>query len=389
MLAVVNKVDGREQEWLAPEFHSLGLELLPVSAAHGYNISSLVERLIDFAPPPEEASELELELELGETNDEASEEELTEDAGAELADFPPDADAGAREIPEEAEEAARPAERPAVYTQRGLRVAMLGRPNVGKSSIVNAILGQRRMIVSEIAGTTVDSVDVALETPEGKRFTFVDTAGVRRRTKITDAVEKVSVQASLKSQIRADVTVVVLDAVEGFTSQDKRLVARLERDKAAYVIVVNKLDLVPSKERNKARREWEHALKICPYAPRLFVSALEGKARGVEQLLPAAEELWEESGRRVGTGVLNRAMQEALQRCQPPVVKRIRAKFYYMTQAGTRPTTLVLFVNDPERVKESYLRYLEGQFRKRLGYPHAPLRLVLKRAHEKRGENRR
>ncbi len=363
ILLVVNKVDGSEQEdVLCSDFYSLGLDMMPVSAEHGYRLDELVE-------------ELERKL-----------------------------DAYLAEHPEYQSIGADPEEEP----ERPLRLAMLGRPNAGKSSLVNALVGHERMIVSEIAGTTRDSVDVTIEVPlprhvaadladlseappEGddeselpeseseaggdgtvlKRFTFVDTAGVRRRTRIDDPVERFSVQAALASSRKADITFFVIDALEGVTLQDKKLIAYLDREKIPFVLLVNKVDLVPRKERATMERGFREALSLCPHVPLLFVSALKGTH--LRELLPLARQLWAECGVRVSTGQLNRIMQEVLTRHQPPVVKRRRAKFYYLTQADTRPPTFVFFVNDAERVLASYARYLENQLRKRIGIRHAPI----------------
>ncbi len=175
----------------------------------------------------------------------------------------------------------------------------------------------------------------------------------------------------MASSRRADVTFYVVDALEGVTSQDKKLIAYLDREKVSFIMLVNKVDLVPRRERPQLERDFRQALRICPHVPVVFVSALTGIR--LRELLPLARELWRECGLRVSTGQLNRIMQEALSRHQPPVVKRRRAKFYYLTQAGTRPPTFVFFVNDPERIMPSYARFLENQLRRLLGLRYAPL----------------
>ncbi|TVM34244.1 ribosome biogenesis GTPase Der [Oceanidesulfovibrio marinus] len=347
VLLAVNKVDGEERESeLTAEFYALGLEPIAVSAAHGMNMNGLLDAIRERLPEEKEAGE-------------------------------------------EGEE-------PGVRT--GLRIAMLGRPNAGKSSLVNRFVGGDRMIVSELAGTTRDSVDVVADIPLGHRkrkrgkpvaqpgepeelwrFTFVDTAGVRRRTKITDEVEQFTVQAALKSARKADVAVLVIDALGGVAQQDKKLISYLDREKIAFLVFLNKMDMVEPAARKKVVQDLESALSICPHVPKINGSALTGY--NVDEILTMARSIHEEAGTRISTGVLNRAMSEALSRHQAPVVKRRRAKFYYMTQTDVHPATFVFFVNDPERVKDSYAKYLENQLRKLLGLPHAPLKVLFRPSH--------
>jgi len=329
VLAAVNKVDGEElEERFMPEFYALGLDIVPVSAEHGHNVDELVARIRDILPEPEE---------------EESETEADE-------------------------------------SETGLRLAVLGRPNAGKSSIINALFGQSRMIVSDIPGTTVDSVDVTLEY-KGKRYTIVDTAGVRRRTRIDDPLERYSVQSALKSAKKAQCAVFVMDAALGVSTQDKKLLSYLDREKIPFMVAVNKTDLVPKGGMAQLRRTYSDELNLCPHAPVIYVSAL--KRKGLDKIFALAEEIWREGGVRIGTGQLNRAMTGAITKHQPPVVKRRRAKFYYVTQADTRPPTFVFFVNDPERVKPSYARYLENQLRKTLEIRMSPIRVLFRPSHSK------
>ncbi|MFT4301813.1 MAG: ribosome biogenesis GTPase Der [Desulfovibrio sp.] len=324
-LCVVNKVDGAEHEdERMAEFHALGFPLLAVSAEHGHNMNALVEDLTALLP--EESSE----------------------------------------------------EPPAPPT---LRLAMLGRPNAGKSSLINALSGEDRMIVSDVAGTTRDSVDVRF-TKNGKDYTFVDTAGVRRRTKITDSVEKFSVNSAIKSTTKADVTVLTLDATEGVSQQDKRLMDMLNTRKTPFMILINKCDLVPRNALDQLRKNINELLSFCQHVPVLLVSALSGKDLG--KILPLAQKIHEECSVRISTGKLNRAMEEVLTRHQPPVVKRVRAKFFYLTQAESQPPTFVFFVSDAERVPESYTRYLERALRKIFEITHAPMRLHMRSSHKKK-----
>ena len=323
-LCVVNKVDGEEREDLQmAEFHSLGFPLLPVSAEHGYNINALCEDLAALLPE------------------------------------------GAVEPP------APPA----------LRLAMLGRPNAGKSSLINALAGEERMIVSDVAGTTRDSVDVRFRR-DGQDYVFVDTAGVRRRTRITDSVEKYSVNAAIKSSTKADVTLLTLDATEGVSQQDKRLMDMLDTRKTPFMVLINKCDLIPPAALAALKKNIPETLAFCGHVPILAVSARTGT--GLKKILPLARKIHEECQVRISTGRLNRAMEEVLTRHQPPVVKRVRAKFFYLTQAETAPPTFVFFVSDAERVPESYTRYLERALRKLFGISHAPMRIHLRSSHKKK-----
>jgi GTP-binding protein len=327
-LCVVNKVDGIEREdELTAEFHSLGLPLIAVSAEHGHNMPLLAEMLAELA---------------------------RRDDGA-------------------AEDAAR--------QSAVLRLAMLGRPNAGKSSLVNALSGEDRMIVSSVAGTTRDSVDVRF-VHNGQGYVFVDTAGVRRRAKIADSVEKYSVSSALKSSGKADVTLLVLDAAEGVSQQDKRLMDFLDTRKIPFFVLINKCDLAPRAALRQLEKNIRAMLSFCPHIPVLPVSARTGL--DLRKIVPLAEKIHKECRIRVPTGRLNRAMEEALARHQPPVVKRSRAKFYYLTQAETAPPTFVFFVSDAERVPENYARYLERALRQLFGIAHAPVRLRLRSSHKKK-----
>ncbi|OIO01267.1 MAG: ribosome biogenesis GTPase Der [Desulfovibrionaceae bacterium CG1_02_65_16] len=331
VLLVVNKVDGPELEAKATaDFHGLGFEIAPVSAAHGYGLADLRLRAVELAAPflkPE----------------------------------------------------------PVYGPEQGLKLCMLGRPNAGKSSLVNALLGQARQIVSDIAGTTRDSVDVGFER-DGRRYIFVDTAGVRRRAVITDHLEKLSVFRALTSSKRADVTILVLDAVEGLSHQDKRLIAYLAEQRTPFMVAVNKVDLVPKEHMDALRQGYAEALRICSHVPVLYISALTGE--GTRKILSLAEEIRRECIIRIGTGALNRAMAEATTKHQPPVIKRRRAKFYYLTQADEDPPMFVFFVNDAELVTPAYGKYLENQLRKLLNIRKAPLATVFRSSHEKKEPER-
>ena len=291
VLCVVNKVDGAElEDRLTAEFHSLGFPVLAVSAEHGFNLLELCDTLCSMIPDSAFVDPIE----------------------------PP-----------------------------ALRLAMLGRPNVGKSSLINALSGEKRMIVSNVAGTTRDSVDVRFSVDDHD-YVFVDTAGVRRKTRITDTVEKYSANSSIKSAGKADVTLLTLDAIEGVSSQDKRLMDMLNTRKIPFVILINKSDLVPATKLKDVVKAAREMLGFCSHVPILTVSAKSGA--GLEKILPLASEVHEECQVRVPTAQLNRAMQTALTSHQPPLVKGARPKFFYLTQAESEPPTFVFFVSDAERV---------------------------------------
>ncbi|MGE4555292.1 MAG: ribosome biogenesis GTPase Der [Desulfovibrionaceae bacterium] len=324
VLLVVNKVDGEEQADLAQsEFHALGFPMLPVSAAHGFNLNELRERVGAMAE-------------------------------------------------------ALPAEEEEPFRRADLKIAMLGKPNAGKSSLINRMVGQNRLIVSSQAGTTRDSVDVAFE-KNGKRYVFVDTAGVRRKAHVQESLERFSVMRALKASKQADVTVLVLDATGGVSRQDKRLLALMVKERAPFMVAVNKVDLVNKPEIALMKRYVENELRICPNAPVVFVSAEDGS--GVGRILPLAAKIKEECAARITTGVLNRAMREAIEARQPPASKGRRAKFYYLTQAEKPPPTFVFFVNDPALIKSAYARYLEKSLRRSFKLEHAPITVYFRSSH--------
>ena len=360
-MIAVNKVDGPENaDTCLADFYSLGLPLLPCSAEHGFNVRALEEEMREFLPAPE----LERDPVPGEDADEFS----ADDAEPSVPETPAAEGEGNDEEPDEDENAP-------------LRLAFLGRPNAGKSSLVNALAKTDRMIVSEIAGTTRDSVDVSVEI-NGAPVTFVDTAGVRRRSKVTDTVERYSVNSSIKSTTKAHVTLLVVDGPGGLAQQDKRLIDLLSERMSPFAVLINKCDLMSPAETKAAEKAYKEALVFCPHVPLLLVSAVNGK--NLKKIIPLAREIRRECGVRIPTGELNRAFEAILQHHQPPLVKGVRAKFYYMTQAETRPPTFVFFVNNEERVLPSYARYVERSLRKTFGILRAPVRVHFRSSHVKK-----
>ena len=359
-LVVVNKVDGPEKaDEIMADFFSLGLPLMPASAEHGFNVRAIEDEMRAFLPD-ELPGELPDQLS-GEAPDAlvGDEDDFTEEI--------PEAEDG--ESDEEEDENAP------------LRLAFLGRPNAGKSSLVNALTGESRMIVSDVAGTTRDSVDVSTEIG-GIPVTFVDTAGVRRRSKVVDTVERYSVNSSIKSTTKAHITLLVVDGPGGLAQQDKRLIDLLSERMTPFAILINKCDLMTASEVKAAEKEYKEILVFAPHVPIVLVSAKNGK--NLKKIIPLAKEIRRECSTRIPTGELNRAFEGILLHHQPPLVKGARAKFYYMTQAETKPPTFVFFVNHEDRVLPSYARYVEKSLRKMFGIKMSPIRVHFRSTHTKR-----
>ena len=263
-----------------------------------------------------------------------------------------------------------------------IKVALLGKPNVGKSSLTNRLLGEERCIVSDIPGTTRDAVD-ALYSSELGNFLLIDTAGIRKKKKVEDAVEKYSVIRSLMAVERADVCVIMLDAAEGVTEQDTKIAGYANDRGKALVITVNKWDAI-EKETNtmeRLRGDIRHELAFISFAPIVFISALEGQR--LRQLMETVREAAAQNKRRISTGMLNDVLNDAMARVQPPSDKGKRLKIYYMTQASVEPPTFVFFVNNKDLFHFSYQRYLENRIRDTFGFAGAPIRFIIR----ERGEN--
>ncbi len=258
-----------------------------------------------------------------------------------------------------------------------LHIAIVGRPNVGKSSLLNALLGQDRAIVSDIAGTTRDAVDTEL-TWEGKKVVLVDSAGIRRRGRIERGIEKYSVMRALRAIGRSDVVLLVLDATEGVTAQDAHIGGYILEEGRSLIIVINKWDAIEKDTHTMAEynKELRQELKFLDYVPVLYLSALTRQR--VNQILPTALRVKEEREMRLSTGELNRLLQDAIAASPPKTFKGRRSRFYYVTQAAVDPPTFVFFVNDPRAVHFTYLRYLENKIRERYPYEGTPIRLKLR-----------
>ena len=267
-------------------------------------------------------------------------------------------------------------------TEDRIRVAVIGKPNVGKSSLVNTVLGETRMIVSDIPGTTRDAVDSMVENAYGK-FVLIDTAGLRRKSRVYDNIERYSVVRSYMAVDRADVVLILIDATEGVTEQDTKIAGFAHDRGKALVVVVNKWDLVEKTDHtmNEMKARVLEDLKYMAYAPVVFISAKTGQR--VDKLFPVIRSVHEQYGRRVATGVLNDVLNDAVTRVQPPTDKGKRLKIFYITQVSSAPPTFVCFCNDKALFHFSYQRYLENQIRAAFGLDCTPVRLIVREKNEK------
>ena len=258
-----------------------------------------------------------------------------------------------------------------------IKVAIVGKPNVGKSSLVNRILGEERVIVSDMAGTTRDAIDSEFENEFGK-YVLIDTAGMRRKSKVDDAIERFSNMRSISAIERADVCLIMVDANEGVTEQDTKIAGLAHEAGKASIIVVNKWDAVEkdSKTMDKMVAEIRRDLAYLPYAPILFISALTGQR--VEKLFEMINFVAEQNAMRITTGMLNSVLADATARVQPPTDKGRRLKIYYMTQIGVKPPHFVIFCNDARLFHFSYQRYLENQIRAVFGLDGTPIKITIR-----------
>ncbi|MBR3356093.1 MAG: ribosome biogenesis GTPase Der [Oscillospiraceae bacterium] len=320
VIVVVNKVDSLgavPTEFY--EFYSLGFpEIFPVSSLHGHGTGDLLDAVVSYLDEPAE-----------EEDDES------------------------------------------------ILVAVIGRPNAGKSSLINKIVGENRVIVSDVAGTTRDSIDVNVENEIGK-FVFIDTAGMRRKSRVDDKIEQFSVMRALAAVDRANVCVIMIDATEGFAEQDSKIAGYAHEQGKGCIICVNKWDLVEKdgKTMQEQRKKYENDFSFMAYAPIIFISAKTGQR--VDRLMELIKYVDEQNAMRIKTGSLNELLARATARVQPPSDKGKRLKIYYITQPTTRPPAFAVFCNDPELFHFSYQRYLENQIRETYGLEGTPIRLMIR-----------
>ncbi|WP_105619584.1 ribosome biogenesis GTPase Der [Vallitalea okinawensis] len=258
-----------------------------------------------------------------------------------------------------------------------LKVAIIGKPNVGKSSLINKILGENRVIVSDIAGTTRDAIDTPV-TVDGKEFVFIDTAGIRRKSKIKEDIEKYSIVRSVSAIERAGVAVILIDAEKGVTEQDAKIAGIAHERGKASIIVVNKWDAIEKDDKTMYRymNDLGETFSFMTYAPMMFISAKTGLR--VNKLFETIEMVSQNHALRVSTGLLNDILYEAMAMNQPPSDKGKRLKIYYMTQVSVKPPTFVLFVNDRQLMHFSYRRYIENQLREAFGFKGTPIRFIVR-----------
>jgi len=322
VILAVNKIDDLKQSDLVYQFYSLGINpMVAVSAEHGFQIAELLEKALEGIAFPALPKE----------------EKLT--------------------------------------AQDTIKVAIVGRPNVGKSTLVNHLLSEERCVVSPIAGTTRDSIDVQLTYGE-THFTLIDTAGIRRKRAEHEAVDKFAAIRTERAIARSDLCVLVLDAQEGITAQEKRIAQQIEEEGKGCILVLNKWDLVKGFRMEHCLQGIHQEVPFLSHCPTLFISALQG--RNLDKLLPEAIDVYAQTRRRVTTGQLNKFMEKALQNYHPPVLKGKRLRIYYLAQVDIQPPRFVLFVNYPELMTDTYKKYLLNQFRESYGFLGAPLILTLK-----------
>ncbi len=262
-----------------------------------------------------------------------------------------------------------------------LKVAVIGKPNVGKSSLINRILGENRVIVSPVPGTTRDAIDTPFE-QDGQKFVFIDTAGIRRKSKIKENVEKYSIIRAVAAVERCDVCLLMINAEEGITDQDTKIAGIAHECGKAVIIVVNKWDLI--EKNNKTLNEFTKTIRLelayMPYAPMIFISTLTGQR--VHKLFDLIKTVWHNAAMRISTGLLNEVLIDAVAINQPPAEKGRPLKIYYITQASVKPPTFVLFVNDKDLLHFSYKRFLENQLRDAFGFVGTPVRFVVRNRKE-------
>lgn len=320
IVLAVNKIDAPHEEDMLYEFYNLGIgEPISISASHKRGLGDLLDAVIEHLPQ--------------------------------------------LEVQDEDEDV--------------IRIAVLGKPNVGKSSIVNRLLGEERVIVSDIPGTTRDAIDTPFVF-DGQKYVIIDTAGIRRKSRISDELERYSVIRALAAIRRCDVALLVIDATKEVTEQDKKIAGLIHDEGKGCIIIMNKWDLI-EKETNtmsQFRKRLANDLAFMQYAPSLFTSAHTGQR--LNRVIEMVNQVYAQCTFRISTGVLNECIADAVAFSEPPTNKGRRLKIYYGTQVAVKPPTFVLFVNDPDLMHYSYLRYLENQFRKNFGLEGTPIRFILR-----------
>jgi len=327
VVLAVNKIDGPHEEDNVYEFYNLGLgDPISISASHKRGLGDMLDKLVAHFP----------EYEGEEEEDDV------------------------------------------------IRIAVIGKPNVGKSSLVNAILGEERVIVSNIPGTTRDAIDTPFEY-NGQKYLIIDTAGIRRKSKISESLERYSVIRALSAIRRCDVALVLIDSVEEATEQDAKIAGLAHEEGKASILVMNKWDLVEKDTNtiNEYRRRLYNEMSFMSYAPSIFISAKTGQR--VNKIMDLVNDVYKQYISRISTGVLNDCIADAVAITEPPSDKGRRLKIYYGTQVSIKPPTFVLFVNDPDLMHYSYERYLENYFRKTLGLENTPIRIMVRQKTGKRG----
>ena len=322
VIPCVNKIDSIGMPPLEfYEFYGLGFneDPIPLSSVHGNGTGDLLDRVVSYFPPEEDDGEAE----------------------------------------------------------QAIGVAVIGKPNAGKSSLINKILGENRMIVSDIAGTTRDAIDSRVENKYGV-FNFIDTAGIRRQSKIDDKIEKYSVMRAKLALERADVCIVMIDAKQGITEQDEHIAGLAHEAGKAVIVCVNKWDLIDkdNKTTGEYTKKIRDALAYMSYASVLFISAMTGQR--IDKLFEEILTVYEESKKRITTGILNDLLTDAVTRVQPPSDKGRRLKIYYMTQNAVQPPSFVIFCNNAELFHFSYQRYLENCLREVFGFKGTPIKLIIR-----------
>ena len=258
-----------------------------------------------------------------------------------------------------------------------IKVAIIGKPNVGKSSLINKILGEDRLIVSDIAGTTRDAIDTPIEI-DGQKYVFIDTAGMRRKSKIKEEIERFSIIRAVAAVERCDVAILLIDANEGITDQDTKIAGIAHERGRAAIIAVNKWDVIEKNDKtmNQYLKDIGNELAYMPYAPKVFISALTGQR--IKRMLELIQTVYQNHALRISTGLLNDVLIEATAMQQPPADKGRQLKLYYMTQVSIKPPTFVIFVNDRELFHFSYRRYIENQLREAFGFVGTPIHFIVR-----------